>query len=188
MANTIVRQAVPSGADVVSKIAELTFRQAFEKDNTALDMDMHCAQHFQREIQHQELLDPNVVTLLAESDTQTAGFAQIRLSSYQVAIPAKNCSELHRIYVHKDYHGHGVAQALMARVRSLVEENHVTHLWLGVWEHNLRAISFYRKYGFQVVGEHTFDLGTDPQRDLVMASSLEHMTKSDGFAKKSQAS
>ena len=41
-------------------------------------------------------------------------------------------------------------------------------LWLGVWEHNPRALAFYGKFGFTCVGEHTFVLGTDKQRDLIM--------------------
>jgi len=44
--------------------------------------------------------------------------------------------------------------------------------WLGVWEQNPRAISFYAKNGFAVVGEHVFVLGKDPQRDLVLAKRL----------------
>ena len=40
---------------------------------------------------------------------------------------------------------------------------------LGLWEHNPRAIAFYRKAGFAEVGEHAFPLGDDPQRDIVMA-------------------
>jgi len=45
-------------------------------------------------------------------------------------------------------------------------------LWLGVWERNARAIAFYRKQGFEVVGEQEFMLGADRQRDLVMARRL----------------
>ena len=41
-------------------------------------------------------------------------------------------------------------------------------LWLGVWEHNLRAIAFYRRWGFETVGSHTFLLGSDEQTDLIM--------------------
>ena len=46
-------------------------------------------------------------------------------------------------------------------------------VWLGVWERNPRAISFYRKVGFAEVGEHVFQLGSDPQRDVVMALTLD---------------
>lgn len=36
----------------------------------------------------------------------------------------------------------------------------------------VRALSFYRKYGFVEVGEHVFVLGSDPQRDLVLVRGL----------------
>ena len=39
-------------------------------------------------------------------------------------------------------------------------------------ERNPRAISFYEKGGFRTVGSHTFLLGTDEQRDIVMARPL----------------
>ena len=32
----------------------------------------------------------------------------------------------------------------------------------------IAAVAFYRKWGFEVVGEHLFMLGDDPQRDLLM--------------------
>jgi ribosomal protein S18 acetylase RimI-like enzyme len=45
-------------------------------------------------------------------------------------------------------------------------------LWLGVWERNQRALAFYRKWRFDVVGEHTFKVGDDPQRDLLMCRDM----------------
>ena len=45
-------------------------------------------------------------------------------------------------------------------------------LWLGVWEHNPRAMAFYRKFGLEVVGTHAFMLGLDRQRDLIMSVKL----------------
>ena len=45
-------------------------------------------------------------------------------------------------------------------------------IWLGVWEQNPRAIAFYTKWGFVEVGAQTFRLGSDLQRDLVMAREL----------------
>jgi len=41
-------------------------------------------------------------------------------------------------------------------------------IWLGVWEKNPRAISFYQKWGFKEVGTHIFHVGDDPQRDFIM--------------------
>lgn len=165
----LVRRAIPADALVLSQVAEQTFRQTFEKDNKASDMELHCTEHFGRDVQYRELVDPNIVTLIAETEDGIAGFAQVKLDARQSAVHADDCSELNRFYVHHAFHGKGAAHNLMASVKSVVEATDSTHLWLGVWEHNPRAIAFYHKYGFEVVGEHMFKLGTDPQRDLIMA-------------------
>jgi diamine N-acetyltransferase len=80
--------------------------------------------------------------------------------------------ELARFYVDQAHHGRGIAQALMAAVDAHARARGGTRLWLGVWEHNARAIAFYRKCGFEKVGEHPFVLGTDLQRDWDMARPL----------------
>jgi len=45
-------------------------------------------------------------------------------------------------------------------------------VWLGVWEHNPKAIAFYEKWGFEKFGAHSFMLGTDAQTDLLMKKNL----------------
>ena len=41
-------------------------------------------------------------------------------------------------------------------------------VWLGVWEENPRAISFYKKNGFVEFDKHIFKLGNDEQTDIMM--------------------
>lgn len=80
----------------------------------------------------------------------------------------KSALEVERIYVLQSAHGTGVGQALFETAIRQAKEGHHPYLWLGVWEHNPRAIRFYERNGFEVYGEHTFVLGGDPQRDLLM--------------------
>jgi ribosomal protein S18 acetylase RimI-like enzyme len=60
----------------------------------------------------------------------------------------------------------------MERCIQLARENSFQTLWLGVWEHNLRAQAFYKKYGFKMVGQHIFRLGTDDQVDSIMTHTI----------------
>jgi len=48
-----------------------------------------------------------------------------------------------------------------------LEKNYHT-IWLGVWEHNQRAIDFYKRWGFKKFDEHDFILGNDVQKDWLM--------------------
>ena len=45
-------------------------------------------------------------------------------------------------------------------------------MYLGVWEHNPRAIAFYRKWSFEKVGQHSFMLGDDEQTDWLMRRAV----------------
>jgi len=54
----------------------------------------------------------------------------------------------------------------------LAAEKNKELIWLGVWERNQRAISFYQKFGFEKFGEHDFVLGNDVQTDWLMKKML----------------
>ena len=62
-----------------------------------------------------------------------------------------------------------VGARLLAACLDAARAAGATDLWLGVWQENPRAIAFYRKHGFEIVGEKTFVVGSDPQTDWVMA-------------------
>ncbi len=80
--------------------------------------------------------------------------------------------ELVRLYVSQESIGSGVGAALMqACLDEAALKGHET-LWLGVWEHNTRARDFYRKWNFRESGTHVFQLGNDPQTDILMQRSI----------------
>ena len=68
-----------------------------------------------------------------------------------------------------------IADAQCVR-RDLLTSYNSGHLMTGqmraLWEHNHRAQAFYRKWDFVEAGTHIFNLGDDPQRDLLMSRSL----------------
>lgn len=167
-----IRRAVESDAGPLAQLAELTFRQAFATDNSDADMSLHCETSFGTKIQRAEILDANTVFVLAVSEGAMIGFGQLRLSSPKDCVPGDVPAELYRIYVLSDWHGSGAAQSIMSAALDVAVANGSDAVWLGVWEHNDKAINFYRKHGFGVVGEHEFRLGDDVQRDLVLAADL----------------
>lgn len=171
--NWIVRPAVAADAAALSELAERTFRDAFSALNSAENMNLHCAISFSPAIQAAEIADPGILTLVAGSPGRLVAFAQLHLRDEAPAcVPVSPAVELHRIYVDRSLHGSGLARQLMAMVLEAAADHGAKCVWLGVWEHNPRAIRFYESLGFSEVGDHVFRLGTDPQRDLLMARSL----------------
>ena len=69
-----------------------------------------------------------------------------------------------RFYIDTPVQATGIAHELMRAIEE-VARREASAIWLGVWEHNRRAIAFYRKCGFETAGAHTFRLGEDLQTD-----------------------
>ena len=169
-----IRRALDDDARALARLAEDTFRATFAATNTAENMRRHCESSYGESIQLAEIRDPNLETWLAEEGGRLVAYAQLRRGRVPAAVVARRPLEILRFYVHSDAHGKGVAQALMTHALGRATESGADVVWLGVWEHNPRAIAFYRKWGFEVVGEHVFMMGDDPQRDLLMRHALRH--------------
>ena len=110
--------------------------------------------------------------MLAIAGAELVGFAQLRSVRPPPCLDPVQAIELWRFYVARAWHGRGVAQELMAAVVQEARDAGSETLWLGVWERNPRAQSFYKKSGFLDVGTQTFLVGTDEQHDRVLAMSL----------------
>jgi ribosomal protein S18 acetylase RimI-like enzyme len=168
-----IRQATQTDAVSLANFAEHAFRETFSDENLIADMDMYCLENFASKIQEQEILDSNVVTFLAEVNGKLVGFAQLVLESAVSFIKSHRPSQLHRLYVSTEQHGHGLAHKIIQEVLHTASDANSDFIWLGVWEQNPKAIKFYKKYGFRVVGSHVFKLGLDPQLDLIMVTEVE---------------
>lgn len=163
-----IRVATAGDATALAALAERTFRDTFASSNTVENMRLHCARNYGAAIQAAEIADPRRTTLVADVGGRLVGYGQLRWNATS-CLGATRPAEIQRIYVDRPWHGAGIAHALMSRLLDAARAGGADRVWLGVWEHNLRARAFYRKSGFEDVGEHAFVLGDETQRDLVVA-------------------
>ena len=167
-----IRVATVADAAAVADLARRTFYDTFAATNDANDMALHLEQSYGVEQQTRELRDRDITTLLVEEGGQAIAYAMVRGDHVPDCVTGPDPVELWRFYVDRGWHGRGVAQALMDRVKAAALERGAKTLWLGVWERNPRARAFYEKCGFADAGQHIFLFGTDPQTDLVMVMPL----------------
>jgi ribosomal protein S18 acetylase RimI-like enzyme len=168
----LVRPGRPADAAVLAAFGERSFRDAFAAENRPADLELYLAHAYGERQQAAELANPMVTTLVVEAGGRLAGFAQLRRGDPPPGVALAESIELWRFYVAQQWHGRGVAQALLAAVIAAARAQGANTLWLGVWERNERAQAFYRKSGFRDVGVQVFVLGTDKQNDRVMAMAL----------------
>jgi ribosomal protein S18 acetylase RimI-like enzyme len=167
-----IRQATASDVPLLTELGASTFSETFARDNRPEDMADYLAASFNLEQQAAELAEPLATFLIAEIDSIAVGYAMLHAGALPHQASGKKPIELVRLYVSKEWHGSGVGEALMQACIDKARQAGYRTLWLGVWEHNARARAFYRKWQFQEFGEHIFQLGGDPQNDILMAREI----------------
>jgi ribosomal protein S18 acetylase RimI-like enzyme len=147
----------------LQEISKKTFEETFAAFNTKEDMT-----HY---FEHNLSLDQ--LTLELESPASSFYFIYVEeeLSGY-MKLNISETFEIERIYILKNFQGIGVGKTFMNFAFAQAQSRGFTSLWLGVWEHNSKAISFYKSLGFTTYGEHDFLLGSDLQRDILMRLEL----------------
>jgi ribosomal protein S18 acetylase RimI-like enzyme len=120
----------------------------------------------------EEIASSDWMTLVAKESGNLIAYAQLRFRQPPACVSAESPGEIHRIHVDNTWHGQGIAQELMATCLEKMQAQGKDVVWLGVWEHNHRAIAFYKKYGFEQVGDHEFVFGSESQRDVIMVRGV----------------
>jgi diamine N-acetyltransferase len=168
----LIRRASVTDARLLAELAARTFKDTFAVDNNPDDMAAYMAVAFSPAKQTEELADPLSVFLIAEVDSEAVGYAQLHAGAAPVCVTGDAPIELARLYVAQQWLGHKVGAALMRACIDEARQSGYQTLWLGVWERNPRARAFYRRWDFQEVGDHIFQLGSDPQTDIVMSRKI----------------
>jgi GNAT superfamily N-acetyltransferase len=164
----VIRRATAADAEALTAFGRRIFAATFEAGSDPADLAVYLDSAYTFERQHAEISEAVIDTLLLELGGSLAAFAQVRDVAAPGCVSGPAPLELWRFYVDPAWHGRGVAARLMTAVEDAARARDAKTVWLGVWERNLRAHAFYAKQGFIVVGSHTFQMGSDRQRDLIM--------------------
>lgn len=169
----VIRRADLRDSQRLADFAALTFPLACPPHTTAADIQRHIATRLSPKAFEADLADAGTVCHLAQVCDRLVGYTML---VGNVAPPDGDGGispmELRRIYVHPDWHGRGVGDVLLAESMRHAQAQGHDVVWLGTNELNDRAVAFYRKHGFEVVGSKTFQVGTSVEHDHVMAKAV----------------
>lgn len=173
-AETEVRVEIGSLSDTQTlvDIGVKTFYDTFASSNTPEDMKLYLDKNFNLQQLTLELEDKLNTFLMAKIGESVVGYAKLRRIESPKELNEKNSIELERIYSGKEYLGKGIGKKLLDTCLKIGKDEGYKVIWLGVWEHNPRAIAFYEKCGFEKFASHPFMLGTDLQTDILMRKTL----------------
>ena len=172
IAQVEIRQATGKDAEMIADMSRRTFYDSFAQQNTPEDIALYMDKQFTRESLIAEVDAPGNTFLVAWLDEQPVGYVRLLEHVPPSGMGEGTAIEIVRLYAEKSVIGKGIGRALMQSSIDLAREKGMQWIWLGVWEHNHRAIAFYTKWGFEKFGDHPFILGTDKQTDWWMKRKL----------------
>ena len=170
--NINIVQAGNNDAKMLAELGAKTFKDAFGAQNNPEDLERYLHEAFSPEKMAAELTDPASSFYVAYQDRSPVGYIKLRTTKIPDCVDDPAPLELERIYVHQHAIGQGVGAALMQQAIAEGKGAGFQTIWLGVWKENAKAISFYQKWDYEIVGEHQFVVGTDVQHDYIMARPL----------------
>ena len=167
-----IRYATAADAANIAVLSRQSFYDTFAEYNTKEDMDKFMRESFSMETLIKEVSQPENIFIAALLENDLLGYAKLTLGENPPQLGNVPAIEIGRLYAAQKAIGKGVGKALMQECLHIAEERARTVVWLGVWEHNQRAIDFYTKFGFEKFGMHDFILGNDTQHDWLMKKDV----------------
>jgi hypothetical protein len=155
-------------AEILLSYSKQTFYEFFAHLNDSANMDAYAATAFTSQSMLDQLTNANSEFYFAMIDGQVVGYIKLNFNDAQTDVKDENATELERIYVSGEHHGKKIGKRLLDFAIDIARNKNFNYVWLGVWEHNQKAIGFYEHNGFEVFGSHEFLLGEDRQTDLLM--------------------
>ena len=168
--NPALSLRVADFADLASllDVAQTSFVQAFTEGNKPENVQAYLSQAFTSVQLEKEWRNPASTFLLASLEGKLVGYTKVNLAAAQTDVQDPESLEVARLYTLEEVWGRGVGQFLLDAALAFAKEKGKTFVWLGVWEHNARAIRFYEKNGFKTFGSHPFPFGDEIQNDWLM--------------------
>jgi ribosomal protein S18 acetylase RimI-like enzyme len=152
----------------LQEISRQTFFDTFAEVNTPSDMQQYLEENLSIEQLTKEWMHPSTTFYFFKHKDQVLAYLKVNEADAQTERRNEPSLDIERIYVRKTHQRKGIGQLLLDFSIQITKDKEFKVIWLGVWEHNQKAIQFYEKNGFNFFGKHSFFLGQDEQTDLLM--------------------
>ncbi|KHE70042.1 GNAT family N-acetyltransferase [Halobacillus sp. BBL2006] len=157
----------------LQEIGYETFKETFENQNSPENMKTYLEEAFNIKQVEKELSNPSSQFYFVSFNDEVAGYLKVNTGDAQSEEMDDDSLEIERIYIINKFQNHGLGKYLFNKAMNIAMEQNKNKVWLGVWEKNENAISFYKRLGFVQTGAHSFFMGDEEQTDLIMVKMLQ---------------
>ena len=140
----------------IVNIGKVAVEEAHRESCSIEDMNEYLERNYNDEAIKEELNGTDNIYHIINFNEKLVGFSKIILNAEHPNIHQKNVTKLDRIYLLKEFFDLKLGYELLKFNIEFSKSNDQSGMWLFTWVDNKRAVDFYLKSGFTIVGRHRF--------------------------------
>lgn len=155
--NSIVK-AQAADFKLLAGLGKKTFVESHGHSAAPEDINQYVDEKYSDAVCREELSDLQNIYHFIYHNNHPAGYSKIILNAAHPNIPITNVTKLERLYLEKEFYRLKLGRELIQFNIELSQKNNQKGMWLFVWKENERALHFYLKTGFKIIGSYDFRL------------------------------
>jgi ribosomal protein S18 acetylase RimI-like enzyme len=170
-----ITKATTQNAKQLAPIAKEAFLTAHGHSAPKEDIANYVAANFSEANFAEELSNPENQYYIIHYQSKIAGYSKITFNTGNENIVSENVTYMSRLYLLKEFYGLNLGKELFDFNINLSKRHQQKGMWLAVWIENHRAINFYTKRGFNIVGKYDFRISnTHSNPNHIMHLEYDH--------------
>ena len=168
---TSIAKATKDDFKLLAAIGTQTFIESHGHSAPKPDIDSYVNEKYSDAFCQKELNDVNNIYHLIYYEGKPAGYSKIIFNSPHPNIALQNITKLERLYLLKDFYQLQLGKQLFHFNLALSKKNNQEGMWLFVWKENQRAINFYIKNDFIIIGSYDFKISaahSNPNHQMLL--------------------
>lgn len=149
-------EAKPTDAIILASLARQTFLESHGESAAFDDLDHYLNKAYNEKTMQEELSKEINKYKLIYYQKQLAGFSNLKINTPCNFRSEINLALLDRIYILREFYDLKLGLALYLNNIDFAKKAEQAGIWLYTWVGNQRAIRFYEKAGFTIIGNADF--------------------------------
>jgi ribosomal protein S18 acetylase RimI-like enzyme len=167
---TIVRCTI-SDSKLLVRIGKTSFLESHGMSASKSDIDAYVNLKYNEASFTDELQDISNHFYIIYHNKTAVGYSKIIIDYPHQNIDAENVTKMELLYLLKEFHHLKLGLELFNFNVKESKKHHQVGMWLFVWTENERAINFYTKVGFKIIGSHDFEISknhSNPNHQMLL--------------------
>lgn len=149
-------KATINDCDLLTKLSKQCFFESHGHSASKENVESFIANTYNKESFKNELENSENKYHIIYVNNVVVGYSKIVFDAPNENIKEQHITKLDRLYLLKICYGQNLGRKLFNFNIELSKNNDQKGIWLAVWVENYRAITFYEKMGFKIVGAYDF--------------------------------